>query len=241
MLLKERIYGLLVSYGTIDEVVEKVISQISKGKFGYICAVNVHMVMEAYESETFKNIVNNALVACPDGMPLVWGLKKRGHKNQTRICGFDLCMALCTLAENSKFNIGLIGGSSNDLQKACNELSKKFKNISIVYKSSAKIESTNLPDNLNIVKEINESNVDILFVALGCPKQELWMASQQDSVRAVMVGIGAVIEFLSGSKNRAPSWMQSLGLEWLHRFIQEPKRLFRRYVVLNSRFLYLSN
>ena len=239
MLPRINTYGLEITCAPLYEVVLNIFNDIENNSFGYVCAANVHMLMEARDSKEFQKIVNNSKYICPDGMPLVWIMKKNGCNLQRRVTGYDICLAVCERAAKEGISVGILGSKKEKLDSAARELKGYYKDLNIAYLSSPDVNDNGCLDDDNIVKDIKSSGVEILFVALGCPKQEIWMNKYANDVNAMMVGVGAVVDFLAGSKKRAPIWMQDIGLEWFYRLILEPKRLFRRYVVLNSRFVVL--
>ncbi len=231
------VMGVRIDCLDIGEVVQEVIKLSKTSSYGYVCAANVHMLMEAHDSKGFKDIINNAAIICPDGMPIVWLLRRLGIQRQQRITGYDIMNNLIMQAEKSEIPIGVLGGEESVLIRAVENLETRNRNLKIHYKNSPPYRELTLQENESLLKDINESGVELLFVALGCPKQEKWMHDNASEICAVMIGVGAVIEFLAGTKKRAPILMQDLGLEWLYRFFLEPRRLFKRYIVLNSRFI----
>ncbi|QMU60307.1 MAG: WecB/TagA/CpsF family glycosyltransferase [Gammaproteobacteria bacterium] len=235
--LSKYVMGVRIDCINIEEVVRKVVQLVKNSKYGYVCAANVHMLMEAQDSRDFKNIVNTAAIICPDGMPIVWVLRKLGIYTQQRITGYDITINIIREAANSGMRIGFLGGEPKVLIEAVENLKMNNENLKIPYTYSPPFRDQSQQETESLVTGINDSGVEVLFVALGCPKQEKWMHDNAKEVRAVMVGVGAVIEFLAGTKKRAPNWLQKLGLEWAYRLMQEPRRLFSRYVILNSRFI----
>lgn len=208
-----------------------------RGEPRYVCVCNVHMVMEAYDDPAFREVVNGADLVTPDGMPLVWALRAMGIDDASRVYGPDLMLALCRTAENEGIPIGLYGGAQDVLETLRSELRRQFPRLLIPYAHSPSFAETR--DATAEIEKIRAADVRLLFVALGCPRQERWMALHNGKVPGVMVGVGAAFDFLSGTKWQAPRLFQKAGLEWAFRFASEPRRLWRRYAVHNPRFLAL--
>ena len=235
---KVNIFGMQLDCISLDELIERIISYANKNIRGYVVAANVHMLMEFQDSRDLQTAINNSLSVCPDGMPLVWLMNRKVGYSQKRITGSDLCVALCKRAAKENMRIGFLGGDTETLNAAQDYLKNAY-NIEIAYMSSPLVSGDGYLNDLTVINDIENSEITLLFVALGCPKQELWMSNYSKEVSAIMVGVGAVVDFLSGSKRRAPVWMQDMGLEWFYRLLQEPRRLFKRYIILNTRFIVL--
>lgn len=205
----------------------------------YVCVSNVHMCMETFDSPLFRNIVNNADLVIADGRPIYWAQKLLGHKQAQQVRGQDITNRLCQISSEGTIKIGLYGGSSNDvLNKVVTNLTKQYANIKIVYQHSPPFRALTAEESVQVATEINNAEVDVLLVGIGCPKQEIWMAEQKGRINAVMLGVGAAFDFIAGTKKHAPVWMQKIGLEWLFRLISEPKRLWKRYLKQNPRFIW---
>ncbi len=205
----------------------------------YVCAATVHMVMEAHDDPAFRDAVNGADLVTPDGMPLLWGLRLLGVPAATRVRGTDLMGALCARACLERVHIGLYGGTPEVLEALAAVLPRCFAGLRIAYRWSPPFGPVRPEEDDRIVRAINASGARILFVGLGCPKQERWMASHKGRILAPMVGVGAAFDFLAGLKRQAPRWMQDAGLEWCFRLLSEPRRLWRRYAYHNPRFVAL--
>jgi N-acetylglucosaminyldiphosphoundecaprenol N-acetyl-beta-D-mannosaminyltransferase len=205
----------------------------------YICVANVHVIMEAYDSPDFRKIVNAADLVTPDGLPLVWSLRRLGHPKQQRVYGPELTLRLLSAAAEKGIPVGFLGGTQETIELLVNNVHQRFPALQIVYRFSPPFRPVSVDEDELIVKEINDSGARILFVGLGCPKQERWMAEHKGKIQAVMVGVGAAFDFIAGTKRQVPKWMQPIGLEWLFRFSQEPGRLWWRYLYHNPRFVFL--
>lgn len=212
---------------------------VERGEGAYVCISNVHMCMETYDDIEFRSIVNNADLVIPDGKPISWAQKLLGAKGAEQVRGQDIMNELCSISGEKSLNIGLYGGSSESvLDDVVNTLKCQFPDIRITYRYSPPFRSLSENEDNGIIHNINEAQVNVLFVGIGCPKQERWMAEHKDSLNCVMLGVGAAYDFIAGSKNHAPRWMQRIGLEWLFRLASEPRRLWRRYLKQNPRFVY---
>ena len=232
------ILGMRVDCTTYDQAVQKIIKVVRNGGYGYVCVANVHVLMEAYDDAEFRKIVNSAQIVTPDGMPLVWGLKLLGIKNAERVYGPFLTLIVCNHAQQQDIPVGFYGSSQKVQSLLLQNLREKVPSLDIVYSFSPPFRMLTSEEDEKVIREINASGTKILFVGLGCPKQEWWMAEHKDKIPAVMIGVGAAFDFLAGVKPQAPGWMQRIGLEWLFRFITEPRRLWKRYLYNNPRFIY---
>ena len=237
---RKKLIGVDINLGTYSDFVDQIIDRAcSANHSGYICVANVHMLIEAYQSPAFAEIINGAYLATPDGVPLRWAFKLLHGLDQERIAGMDLLSDLLSAAEKQKVPVAFYGGKSEMLEKAKLYLEKVHPNLHIAHIFSPPFRVLTVEEENEIVQNINDSGARLVFVILGCPKQEKWMASMQNRLQAVMIGIGGALPVLAGVYKRAPGWMQHAGLEWLFRLGQEPKRLFKRYARTNSMFIYL--
>jgi len=202
-----------------------------------VCICNVHSVVTASRDAAFSRVVNEADMATPDGAPVAWMLRRLGHVGQQRINGPDLMWRYCERAAQSNEGIFLYGGTLKTLDLLQRKLHENFPTLRIVGAYSPPFRSLSEDEDAAVVKAINESGAGVVWVSLGCPKQELWMAAHRGRINAVMVGVGAAFDYHAGTIQRAPLWMQHCGLEWLYRLISEPRRLWQRYLVTNSLFL----
>lgn len=216
----------------------KIINAAVKRESRYVCVSNVHMCMEAFDDEAFSEVVNGADLVVPDGVPLVWGMKGLGLQGATQVRGSDLLLKICKQAELRGIPIGLYGGTPDSLKDFTLFLNKKFPLLLIPFCCSPPFRPLTKQEDEEYIKSINSSRAQIVFVGIGCPKQERWMAGHKGKVHAVMIGVGAAFDFFSGRKKHAPYWMQRNGLEWLFRLCNDPRRLWRRYLTHNPRFMF---
>jgi N-acetylglucosaminyldiphosphoundecaprenol N-acetyl-beta-D-mannosaminyltransferase len=223
---------------------ESAIARISAlaraGEGGYICVANVHGTIEGEDDASFSELVNNADLVLPDGTPLVWMQRLQGHGNASQVRGPSLMPMLMRHAEQNGLKVGFLGGRQEVLDRIVARASDEFPELDIAYTHSPPFRDLSADENAAMAASVNESGVQILFVGLGCPKQERWMARNRNSVKAVMIGVGAAFDLYAGNLREAPGIVSRLGLEWMFRLVQEPRRLFSRYLLVNPRFVYLA-
>ena len=223
-----------------DRAVERVADLVRKGGGGYVCFSTVHMIMESHDSPEFGAKVNAADMIVPDGMPVVWFHKLRGRNHATRLRANDLMILLCEYAERHELKVGFYGGAQEVIDAIVDRAKKEYPLLDIGYAYSPPFRPLTPEEDAQVTADIEAARIDILFMGLGCPKQENWMAAHKDRLRAVMLGVGASFDFFAGNVQESPEWLGRLGLEWLFRLSREPRRLWRRYLILNPRFLWLA-
>ncbi len=233
------IVGMRVDATSYEDATARIIdwAQTKVGK--RVCAANVHMAMETYDSPTFAQVVNQADLVTPDGMPLVWGLRALGIERASRVCGPTLTLTVCAAAAQANLPIALYGGTAESLVAFADFLVQKFPKIEIACQISPPFRELTPAEDDAYTQQLIASGARILFVGIGCPRQEIWMAAHQSRIPAVMLGVGAAFNFHSGRVKQAPLWMQQTGLEWLFRLLMEPRRLWKRYFKQNPRFVLL--
>lgn len=206
----------------------------------YICVSNVHTTVTAYEDAEYCVVQNDGLMAIPDGGPLSTIGRRRGYKNMFRTTGPNLMEELFKLSVECGYSHYFYGSTEQTLEKLHFELEKRYPGIKISGKYSPPFRPLTDEEDTTIVKCINETEPDFIWVGLGAPKQEKWMAAHQGKVKGLMIGVGAGFDYFAGNINRAPEWMQKSNLEWFYRLIQEPKRLLKRYMSTNTKFIWLA-
>ncbi len=202
----------------------------------YVAICNAHVVVSASLDADYGSVIHGADMATPDGTPVAWMLRRQGHADQPRINGPDLMWALCERCAHEGVPIYCYGSMPDTLVLLEQRLRAAFPTLQMSMESPPYRTLTPQEDEA-AVQRINASGAGIVFVALGCPKQERWMAEHRGRVQAVTVGVGAAFDFHAGTIARAPLWMQNNGLEWLHRLVSEPRRLWKRYLVTNTLFI----
>ncbi|MBT8123603.1 MAG: WecB/TagA/CpsF family glycosyltransferase [Gammaproteobacteria bacterium] len=236
---KQPILAMDVDVTSLASAVDKVLQLVEVGHGAYVCVSNVHMCMEAFDSANFSTVVNRANLVIPDGKPLSVAQRLLGHRNAAQVRGQDIMNALCAISGEKSINIGFYGGSSDEILESVKlNLRNQNPEIKITYAFSPPFRALSAGENLQVVAQINAAEVDVLFVGIGCPKQELWMAENKNQLNCVMLGVGAAFDFIAGEKRHAPRWIQMVGLEWLFRLVSEPKRLWKRYLKQNPRFIW---
>lgn len=206
----------------------------------YVCACNAHSVVTATQDIAFADALRRADMATPDGAPVAWMMRRLGQRGQGRISGPDLMWRYCAAVAGSDEGIFLYGATPQTLDLLEQALRRAFPGLRICGKRSPPFRAMTADEEQQDVDLINASGAGVVWVSLGCPKQELWMARHAGRIQAVMVGVGAAFDFHAGQLSRAPDWMQRNGLEWLHRLANEPRRLWRRYLVTNTLFIVLA-
>ncbi len=233
------VLGMRVDATSYDDAARRILTWARAGESRYVCVSTVHMVMEAHDDSTFRAVVNQADLVTPDGMPLVWLLRLRGVPGATRVYGPDLTPIVCEQAARQGIPVGFYGGTREVLEAMTARLRSRLPGLDVAYRFAPPFRPPSPEEDQRIVSAIEASGARILFVGLGCPKQERWMAAHRGRLGAAMVGVGAAFDFLAGAKRQAPGVVQRTGLEWAFRLLCEPRRLWRRYLYNNPRFLAL--
>lgn len=241
---KTEVLGVGISATSYAEVVSVCSAWISQRRGGhnvparYICATSVHGVMEARKDEHIREVLNEADIATPDGMPLVWALRSFGVEDQQRVYGPTLMLKMLEEAERAGHRIFLYGGREDTLQTLCGKLQERFPNLIIAGQYSPPFRPLNAGEERQVRQMVADCNPDLLFVGVSTPKQERWMAEHKNCFPGlIMFGVGAAFDFHAGRVNQAPPWMQARGLEWLYRLVSEPGRLWKRYLLVTPWFL----
>ena len=202
----------------------------------YVTICNVHVVVSASHDALYREVINGSDMATPDGAPVAWMLRRLGFVDQPRISGPDLMWALCERCSRESVPVFFYGSTQATLTLLEQRLRAAFPGLQIAMESPP-FRALTAEEDAATVDNINVSGAGFVFVGLGCPKQECWMAAHRGRINAVMIGVGAAFDFHAGSVPQAPEWMQESGLEWLFRFCAEPKRLWRRYLFYNPYFI----
>lgn len=222
---------------TWEDALVRISNWAAQGESRYVCICNVHSVITAGQDIAFGQVVKEADMATSDGAPVAWMLRKLGYADQQRINGPDLMWKYCEQAAQRGESIYLYGGMPETLEILQRRLMEVFPGLPIAGAYSPPFRAATKEEDEAVVARINASGASTVWVSLGCPKQEMWMAAHRGRVRAVMIGVGAAFDYHAGTIKRAPKWMQNAGLEWLHRLCSEPRRLWRRYLVTNTLFM----
>ncbi|MDO9084681.1 MAG: WecB/TagA/CpsF family glycosyltransferase [Anaerolineaceae bacterium] len=237
---KQEILGVYVSVINLSDAIFIFRQWISDKKNKYVCVTPAHALMDCHQDKRIRNVYNQAGLVTPDGMAVVWILKLLGHKEVGRVYGPDLMNELCRVSLETGYKHFFYGNTVSVLSDLKEKLEEKFPGIQIIGSIAPPFRELTDQEDEEICKRISASGADILWVGLGSPKQELWMYHHQGKIDVpVMIGVGAAFDFLSGNKSQAPRWIQRSGLEWFYRFLQEPKRLWKRYLLGYPRFVVL--
>lgn len=232
-----QIISLNIDLLSYSDALAKIILLARAKQPGYICFANVHMTIEAHKDEIFAKQVNAANIVTADGMPIVKTLKFFYGKQQERIAGMDAFPDLLKLATDNELNVFFFGTTPELLSKLTEKARRQFPGIKIVGAFSPPFnKSLNDPD---YIEMINDSGAHLVFVALGCPKQEKWMSENSNKLNALLLGVGGAFPIYAETARRAPLFMRNMGMEWLYRLLQEPRRLFKRYLVTNTLYIFL--
>jgi len=228
----------LLDISSVVEAIDKWLTARDSGAARYICLTNVNSVVEAQKNPYLKKITNESDLSVCDGMPLVWLARAKGFKLKQRVYGYALMKKLFDVSEKNNFGHYFYGSTDAVLKKMLENIKKTYPSLKINGSYSPPFRQLEEAEKDSIVKDINNSGADIIWVGLGYPKQEIWMYEYRKLIkRPVLIGVGAAFDFLSGNKAQAPLWMQNAGLEWLFRLFCEPKRLWRRYLANNTLFM----
>jgi N-acetylglucosaminyldiphosphoundecaprenol N-acetyl-beta-D-mannosaminyltransferase len=234
---RQSVLGASIDALDWDEALAHVIEAGAARQSRYVCICNVHSVVTTTRDPDFRRIVNHADLATPDGAPIAWALRTFGHEAQERINGPDLMWRYLEQAERLQQIVFFYGSTPATLQKLRDALTARFPRLRIGGMHSPPFRALSEQEDEDEVRMINASGANAVFVGLGCPKQEQWMAAHRGRVHAVMLGVGAAFDYHAGVVRRAPLWWQRHGLEWLYRLVSEPRRLFKRYMVTNTLFI----
>ena len=235
----ERVHvlGIALAVAGLDSAADAVIDGARAGRSASVCAVNVHSTMEASRDSALLSALQASDLNVPDGVPIVWGMRALGAPKQQRVFGPTLMWEVCRRAAESGVPIALYGSTDETLAMLQAALATAFPALRIVAAISPPFRLLFGAEDEGMVLRLNASGARIVFVGLGAPKQEKWMAAHRGRVSAVMLGVGAAFDYHVGRIRRAPVWMQHAGLEWLYRLIQDPRRLWRRYIFNNPAYL----
>lgn len=221
-----------------DDVLARIAVWANQRESRVVCFCNAHSVVTYGRDPEFAVALLHADLAAPDGAPVAWMLRLLGHRGQPRLGGPDVMLALLAQAEVNEHGVFLLGSTKETLSALRKRLRGHYPKLQIVGALAPPHRPLTAEEDARVVQHIQRSGAQIVFVGLGCPKQERWMHEHRGRIPAVMLGVGAAFDFHAGALKRAPRWMRRMGLEWLHRFAQEPRRLAWRYVDTNAVFLW---
>lgn len=229
------ILGVNIAAINMSWLLSYVTKNINDLKGDYICVSNVHTTVMASENDLYKAIQNGGILAIPDGGPLSTVGRYRGSTQMERTTGPSFMQEILKKGGYKHF---FYGSKDDTLEKLSNNIKSNYPQSKIVGMYSPPFRELTEQEDKTIVDIINKAAPDFIWVGLGAPKQEIWMARHQGLVNGLMVGVGAGFDYFAGNIKRAPTWMQNSNLEWLYRLVQDPKRLFKRYLITNAKFIY---
>lgn len=238
---RANILGVGISPLTMPQAVAQISGWVDAGCRNYVSVCTVHTVMECRRSEVMRHAVNGADMATPDGMPLVWLSRRQTPQPVSRVYGPDLMLALCQASMTTGYRHYFFGGAPGVPELLAQTMQSRFPGLQVAGCYSPPFRPLSPAEDAQLVAQLNQSNADIIWVGLGTPKQDLWMAAHRAQLTAAaLIGVGAAFDIHTGRLPQAPRWMQRAGLEWLFRLWQEPRRLWYRYLVYNPLFVILS-
>ena len=235
----EPILGIPIALTDYERALSWIDDTVAARQRGYVCVSNVHALMAADEDPELREALLGSALNVPDGMPLVWALNLLGHSLRDRVYGPELMARACARAAANGQRFYLYGGRNQGalVQLALN-LRTRYPGIRIVGGYSPPHRPLTTDEESSVIAEINGSRADVVWVGIGVPKQEKWMAAMRDRLDApALIGVGAAFDFHAGLVAQAPAYLQNAGLEWAYRLVQEPRRLWRRYLRYNPRFV----
>jgi N-acetylglucosaminyldiphosphoundecaprenol N-acetyl-beta-D-mannosaminyltransferase len=233
------VLGVRVSAINLNQAVALAEQCIRERGKGYICVTGVHGVMEAQRDEALLDILNRSFMTVPDGMPTVWVGRLQGHQEMRRVYGPDFMSELCARSPRARYRHFLYGGNPGVSEHLASALRERFPGIVIVGTYTPPFRPLNMAEKAALLAQVRESRPDVIWVGLSTPKQEAFMAEYLDQLdTCLMVGVGAAFDIHTGGIADAPTWMKHAGLQWLHRLCQEPRRLWKRYLINNPKFIF---
>jgi N-acetylglucosaminyldiphosphoundecaprenol N-acetyl-beta-D-mannosaminyltransferase len=239
MFEKLPIISLSVHHLSFRQSLDAAVEWALKRQPSYVCFANAHMTIEAYKDKSFLAQLNNANLVLADGKPLATACRLLHHKKQERISGMDFMPSILEIANERKMSVFFYGSAPGVLKALQEKINDRYPDVHFAGAISPPFQPATEEEVRENIDQINQSGAQLIFVALGCPRQEKWMALNFDKINGVLLGVGGAFPVMAGIQKRAPRWMQNLSLEWLYRLFQQPRRLFKRYLVTNTYFLLL--
>ena len=236
----DNILGVNIAVTSMDRTIAQIRENLEEWRGKYICVSNVHTTVMAHDDKDYRKVQNDAVMSLPDGGPLSSHSRSTGNEDAARVTGPDLMQQVLKASGEYGWKHFFYGSTQETLDILKNVLAEKYPGAEVVGMISPPFRELTPEEDAEYIKRINEAKPDFVWVGLGAPKQEIWMAAHQDRIQALMIGVGAAFDYESGNIRRAPKWMQKCNLEWLYRLMQDPKRLFKRYFVTNIKYLWLT-
>lgn len=232
------IMGVRIAVTDMETTVRRIEEHLDDWRGEYICVANVHTTVTAHDDPSYRAVQNGAVMALPDGGPLSQYSRRKGFAQAARVTGPDLMKEMLRESAQKHYRHYFYGSTQETLDILRERITRNYPGAVIAGMVSPPFRPLTEEEDAAAVAAINEARPDFVWVGLGAPKQERWMAAHQGRVHALMLGVGAAFDYEAGNIRRAPRWMQRCNLEWLYRLLQDPKRLFKRYFVTNTKFLW---
>lgn len=233
------ILGVKVAATDLRSASMQVAAWVKEKQKTYVCFAPVSTIVDSQENPQYHKIINASGMTAPDGVPLVWLARMKGHKSVQRTCGPDFMEEFCRISQPSRFRHFFFGGTDDVTTRLLTNLKSKYPDLQIAGYITPGLRTAGQMEDRQVIEQINSSRADVLWIGLGSPKQDVWMANHRALLNVpVLLGVGAAFDFLSGQKKRAPDWMKHCGLEWFYRVCSEPGRLWKRYLFGNTKFIY---
>ena len=238
--MRINVLGVAISVTNMSEAVTAIQGWIKRNEHHYVCVTGVHGVMECQRDPYLTSVHNESGLTVPDGMPLAWAGRIEGFKDMGRVYGPDLMLEVCRVSVKERFSHFLYGGNAGVAKELRENLEKRFPGIRVVGTYTPPFRPLNSEEETDLADRVARAKPDVFWVGLSTPKQEYFMAKYLSKLDTkVMVGVGAAFDIHTGHVRDAPEWIKKLGMQWAHRLIQEPRRLWKRYLYNNPRFVCL--
>lgn len=235
---RANVLGVGISAINMEDALRSFRTAIERGGKRYVCVTGVHGIMEAQRNATLKRVLNESYLVTPDGMPTVWVGKLEGHRRMQQVCGPELMLRVCELSQEAGHSHFLYGGTPEIIERLRANLSQRFPRLNIVGTYAPPFRRLNEREEKDLVERVFHAKPDVFWVGLSTPKQELFMSEYLHRLDTkLMVGVGAAFNIHAGVLRDAPKWVKHAGLQWLHRLLQEPSRLWKRYLINNPQFV----
>jgi len=234
-----QILGVSVVVADTADVVTQVVADAEQGRSGYVCVGNAHQYVLARTEPEFAQVLAGSLFNTFDSQVVAYALRLKRQRRLVITRGVDLTLQLCAKAEATGLKVGFFGGSASTLQLLQDRLKREHPGLDVSFaEAPGLIAYEGMTADAALCRKIQSTGVQLLFVGLGCPKQEKWMAVHRELLPCVQLGVGAAFDFIAGTVPPSPAWVHKAGLEWAYRLVHEPRRLWRRYLVTNTQFLW---
>jgi N-acetylglucosaminyldiphosphoundecaprenol N-acetyl-beta-D-mannosaminyltransferase len=233
------ILGVKVHATNMDRAVSRLETAVISGQKGYVCVTGVQGIMEAQMDSNLKHIINGAMLTIPDGRPTVWVGWLRGLLHMRQVTGPTIMLRICALSAEKGYTHFFYGGNDGVADQLKNSLTERFPGLKVVDTYTPPFRSLTPGEESELIRKVAEAKPDFFWVGLSTPKQERFMEQYSSKLDAkVMLGVGAAFDIHTGRIKDAPYWMKFTGVQWMHRIYQDPKRLWKRYLVNNPKFVY---